>query len=481
MRKPVITFIIVSLFIIIPISALLGQDTESSVRDITSDKMRVLILPGSSDTSQTFSIDKEVTGAVASVAVQMGRFEVIDRTNLESILAEKALQQTGLVADSDIVELGKLASSERAITVNVLNFSQAGIPPAEDTYDKDEEDSDFWSNLVTSVVEGIFSGEAESDEPFANNIQTQLAVEIKSIDITTGKSEKSMHISVSHTGGPRGDSRARTIEKFREALYNELCKMYSLFSEVISVEGNEAILFLGAEVGVKENTLFEIREPDVFKMIRDRQVTVPGRSKGMVCVTDLSSETNRSQIIREWRMIREGDVAMEYDGSVHGLQVYFLPPWPEKNFRIGGQFHFRPIAAYDFGLELYYSETRDSYDKKTRGFGVGGFGAKRLLASSPVQINAKLALDLDIFFKKDDEDHIVTNVCGSLAAVLNTSIMLNRSSDMELNCGYRFSGPTANWVYSAKEETYDAVWDGPAPKIDLSGWFFTVGYKYVIF
>jgi len=479
MQRNIISFVTASLVTFIFFTVACAQENKDYSQKITAEKMRILILPATVDTSRAFSIDDEVTGSVASVAVQLGRFEVIDRRDLGSILAEQALQQTGLVADSEIVELGKLAASDRGILVNVLNFSQRGVPP--ESYDDDDDDnSGFWEGLISGVVEGIFSGDAETDEPFANNIQTQLSVDIKSIDIATAKSEKSIHISVTHTGGGRGDSRANAIQKFREALFNELSRMYALTSEVITVEGNEVILFLGVEVGVREKSMFEIREPDKFKTVQDRKITVPGRSKGLVSVTDLSSETNRSLILRQWGTIREGDVALEYPGSVRGFQIYVLPPWPEKNFRIGAQFHFQPIAAYDFGFEFYYSDAPDSYEIKTRGFGLGGFGAIRLVASSPMQLNAKLGLDLDIFFKRDDEDHTVTNACGSLTAGLNASIMVARSSDIEFNFGYRFSGPTANWIYSADENTHDAVWDKDAPKIDLSGWYFTVGYKFIL-
>ncbi len=105
---------IFSLFFLIFISTTSAQDVQVAPQSITSEKKRILILPATGDASESFSIAQEVTGTVASVAVQLGRFEVIDRNNLESILSEQALQQTGLVADSEIVELGKLATSDGA-------------------------------------------------------------------------------------------------------------------------------------------------------------------------------------------------------------------------------------------------------------------------------------------------------------------------------------------------------------------------------
>ena len=465
---------------VISTAAIFAQDAQILPGTITAEKMRILILPAVGDSSEHFSIAGEVTGTVASVAVKLGRFEVIDRNNLRSILDEQALQQTGLVADSMIVEMGKLAASQEAIMVNVLNFSQIGVPPKEYDNDDDDDDVGFWAGLFSSVVEGIFSDDSEGAEPYAGNIETQLTVEIRNIDIATGRSEESFNVSVSHTGGSRGVSRAKAIENFRDVLIGELRMLYSLSSEVITVEGNEAILFLGAEVGVEKNTLFEIVEPDKYRTLKNRRITIPGRSAGLVCVTDLSSETNRSQIIRQWRTIEEGDLAVEYSGSVRGFQLYILPPFPEKNFQLGAQYHFQPIAAYDFGFMLRYSETNDSYENRTRGLGLGGFGTKQIVASSPVQLNAKLALEVDLFFKKDDENHSVYLGIPSAAFGMNVSLMLSRKSDCEINFGYRFTGPSSTWVYSEGDGNLDAVWNQDAPEVNLSGWFFTVGYKYIL-
>jgi len=52
------------------------------------------------------------------------RFEVIDGNNLRKMLEEHALQQTGVIADSMLVNIGQIAAAKEALMVNVLNFSQ---------------------------------------------------------------------------------------------------------------------------------------------------------------------------------------------------------------------------------------------------------------------------------------------------------------------------------------------------------------------
>ena len=86
--------------------------------NITEEKMRLLILP--STASERFEeIATQVTGIVASEATRLGRFEIIDRFQLEAIMNEQALQLSGIINDSDVVEIGKITAAKEALLVNV--------------------------------------------------------------------------------------------------------------------------------------------------------------------------------------------------------------------------------------------------------------------------------------------------------------------------------------------------------------------------
>jgi len=455
---------------------LIAQINLGTSATITAEKKRLLILPTQKTDSDPFSIENEVTQAVAGVATRLKRFEIIDRNNLENILDEQSLRMSGLINDSTILQFGKLAACDEALIISVHNFYQKGVPP-EENEDEDDNDNDlgFWGGLLVS----IFSDEEEVDEPFADNIQTQLSVEIKKIDIKTGESLHSFDISTAYTGGTRGVSRGQAIKNLKKLTTEELKKLYVLSSQVISVKGSEALLFLGSEVGVNKNTLFQITQPDRKKTINDRKITIPGRLVGFVCVEDYSRESNRSQVIRQWSPIKEGYTALEYSESIHGLQVYISPKYPEKYFHFGLQYHVSPIAGYDYGFSLCFTQATDSYKEKDNGFGIGGFFSKRVLISSPLQVNARIGLNADILFRDDDENHSVTSAVISAPVGLNISYLLSANSDIEINFGYRFAGHTP-WQYSAGEESKDAIWIQSEPEIDISGMFFTVGYKFIL-
>ena len=61
------------------------------------------------------------------------------------------------------------------------------------------------------------------------------------------------------------------------------------------------------------------------------------------------------------------------------------------------------------------------------------------------------------------------------------SFMLSRKTDVEINFGYRLSVNASSWTYTEGEESLDAFWyDGP-PIVNLSGFYFTCGYKFLLF
>ncbi|UCE04823.1 MAG: hypothetical protein JSW07_14515 [bacterium] len=477
-RLMVLLVAVILLMIQIPNYA---QDTVLKKSEITTKKMKLLILSSKSDTSKLRFVNNEVTSQIASIATKLGRFEVIDRNNLENILDEQVLQQTGVINDSMVVNFGQIAAAREALIVSVLNFSQKGVPPSTEENEENEDDKDFIGQIISSVVEGIFKSDSEEKEEYPNNIQTQLSVEVRKVNIETGKSLQSFEINVDHTGGTRGKSRAEAMGKLKKKAELELKKFYLLNSEVLEIKNGDVLLFLGTELGICKGTVFEIIEPERIKNFGKKQITVPGHSTGFVSVADISSESNRSKILRQWRPIKPGYCALEYPKSIRGLQTNFMSPLTDSYFGLGIQFHGRPIHKGDWGFSLRYIQATDSYDDKNNGFGFGGFGSLRILNFSRLNIKAKLGLDIDFLFRKDDEDHSVTNAIFSVPAGLNIDLLLTKNADVVFFAGYRFAGKSDNWQYSKDEKTHSAVWQHSAPEVDISGFCFSVGYKLFLF
>lgn len=113
------------LLLLIPLSFISAQKIDATVTD---EKKRLLVLASNKNTPKD-AIERKVSKVVAEVASKLGRYEVIDRNNLETILDELALHQAGFIEEKGIIELGGFASAKEAMKVEISHYSQKGVPP----------------------------------------------------------------------------------------------------------------------------------------------------------------------------------------------------------------------------------------------------------------------------------------------------------------------------------------------------------------
>lgn len=459
--------------------------------EITDEKYRLLILPASIDDEET-SVSKEVVSIVSDVCTNLPRFEVIDRNDLEAILGEHALQLSGIINDSLVVEIGNIASAKEALVVKILNFYQQGVPPKDEDDDDDDENIGLFGRIILKVVEeGVKSAfrskEDESDE-YYYNIQTTLSVQVKKIDIETGKSSGSFTVTTGHTGGNKGRSRAVTILNFQRQTLTKIKQFYTLTSEVISVRDKEVLLFLGSKLGVERGTMFEIIKPDRLKIIRGKEFVIPGKRVGIVNVMDISKDANRSIILRNWRPIKEGYRALEYRKIPTAFELKYIHNSETTYSGLSLGFLFRPIKPGFGGAILRLASTTDSFNKNDFTLGFGGIGGWRFLRTSLLSFSGHVYLDLDIAFRDDDDNHNVTAFILSAAPHIEMEFLLSETRDLVLGAGYRFGGISNHWTYTVSPEgdddnsiTKNAVWNNSSPEVDISGLFFTIGIKFISF
>lgn len=455
---------------------------------ITGKKHRLLILP-STATDELQPVADEAVSIVSDVATSLGRFEVVDRNDLEEILKEQALQLTGIINDSMVVEVGHVAAAHEAVIVDILNFHQQGIPPDED--EQEEEEESFLGKVVLAVVRGIAGEGAESPEqderdPFPHNIQTTLSARVKKVEVETGRTVDSFTVTATHTGGSRGYSRARVMEQFRQQSLTRIKEFYALTSEVISVTGDEVLLFLGSTLGVRRGTLFEIVQPDRVETFGERQIVVPGRRAGVVEVRDSSPEANRSVILRKWLPIQPGYKALEYTRTPVALELrYFLRgDSPFTGLQAGAL--FRPFHFSSLGGEFRLGTVTDTYGDSDFVFGIGGYGGRRLLRLSRLSVTGGLKVHFDVALRPDDTGQTVVATLFSAAPQMGTEFLLSAARDLTLAVGYRLSARSSHWTYSEQTEKgnpkqMEAFWTGTPPEVDLSGFFLTVGIKFYAF
>ncbi len=467
---------------------------------VTLEKKRLLILPARGDAYDPFGINRETTSTIASLAVRLGRFTIMDRNTLESIILEQDLVLLGLVDDAHAVEMGKIASAREALLVTVLNFSQKAVPPEdEDAEDEDDEDDDGHVDVRPVVRFLVWMFRRSSDKPlfpdkqkledpevkYAHNIQTQLTVEVRSLDVETGESLYSFVVQADHTGGAKGKSRAAAVTQFRQRARLELRALYLLSTQVISADGNEVVLLLGSSIGVRPGMLFTIREPGREQVLGERNITIPGREVAYARVSEVSDDANRSVFLRRWRPVEPGFQAVEHLGLFGVTQLEFISGPGFLPMSIGFRVLAGGLGNVDFGGGVRYVRARDSYDRIDNGLNIGALVGLRVKLAPRFSLVSRITFDLDVAFRTDDAGHSVNTILLSTSPALYTEFLLTRSVDVVLGAGYRLGGRSAEWTYSEDDPdsdesvSFDAVWDGAPPELDISGPFLTVGFRFV--
>jgi hypothetical protein len=439
--------------------------------DISNEPLWLLVLPDKISDEKDQELENEISDIVVDIAVESGRFEVFDRYSVQKLLDEYPPALDGSLPDSVVQAIGDEIECDESLIVNVLSFSQIGVPPEEN---EEEEDRSF----IESIFDGIFS--SDSDD-YADNIESHLSVQFKNTNLINGEEIDKYVVSVSHTGGTKSESEEQTLKNFREVVFNEVRLLYELVSEITKVDGMDLEIRLGRNLGVTGSTYFEIIEPDRLISDSKNEISVPGRSVGLASVRSVSDTVNQSLLIRQWNAVEPGFYAYEFNKKIHGIQLYFLPKFPGDYMYIGGQFHFNPLGSWDLGGGLHYTSLIDSYNETDHGFGFGLFWSFRIFTFTALMVHAKLGTDLDIPFKEDDDGETVTTAVLSGTLGISSSFMITKISDIELNIGYRLSTKSNEWTYSKNEEEFDAYWQDAPPVLDLSGFYFTVGYKLLLF
>ncbi len=461
-----------------------GQTDTGSI----TEKKRLVILPAQDDTDdEGFSINQEVNRTVASVAAGMGRFEIIDRNDLEAILLEQDLVLLGIVNDSSAVEIGRIAGAQEALRVTVLNFHQIGVPKDSD---KDKDEDDDGESIGAAIAKGIVFGllKAKKDQkeldPYRDNIQTQISIEVRNIDVETGQTLYSFRTGAAHTGGGKGRSREKAMSKLRKGISTELRKFYTLESRVMAIRGDELFLPLGSGIGLRRGMLFTIVEPDREEQFGDMTIAIPGRPVAYARVQEVSETGNRSLVLRRWGDIRQGYAAREQIAPLWGLQLDVRPSVSGTGSGdVGLRFHGMPIQRFDFGLGMHYASAIDSRDHSNPGFQLAALAGTRRRLSPALALFTRVELGLGVFFRDDDTGQMVNAGVGALSLGADLELLRSQGKDLVAGLAWRFGGKSKKWTYSEGDgdnsETLDTVWYGTAPEVDISGLFVTVGYRFI--
>lgn len=473
------------LLLLIPLSFISAQKIDATVTD---EKKRLLVLASNKNTPKD-AIERKVSKVVAEVASKLGRYEVIDRNNLETILDELALHQAGFIEEKGIIELGGFASAKEAMKVEISHYSQKGVPP-ENKKDNDDDDDErgFWEMVVYETVKGAIrsSTTPKNEELYPNNIETIIHGNIILLDLETGQTINTYTFTGAHTGGSRGRSLGIALDVLKQSLTRSLKEMFIIQSEVIEVKGSKVTVFLGSDLGVKRGTIYEISRLDKKRKIGDKEITVPGSTVGLARINRTSGDASLGTIIRKWGRIKPGYQAKELlDPPLGGLGLTLRYNYEEERVDYADfLIQIKPLNRFGGFINIGGGAIYDSRNDRDGIFLFGGGLIYRFLYTPQFNLGAVVDLPLSYIFREDDSGNDVNSLFFAPQIGLQTEIMINRKMDMVIRGGISVAGANSKWTYSEGEgedvETFNAEWDERgAPSVDASGLYVNVSLRFL--
>ncbi len=278
-------------------SGIVAQELDDN---LTLERKQLMILPASEGKYE--EVADKILSVIANEATAIGRFEVIDRNLVDEILEEQKFQLSGMVSDDQVVKLGELAAAEEALIVNIVHFGQKGVPKTKKE-DEEEEDKDetlfSWviKKTVTAAVDNTKSAKEKRRLELENNIHTVINANVRLVNVETGLSEKSFNVGASHTGGNRDASLEKALSNITFQVRSKLKELYMITSEIIEVDGSYVSMFSGENLGLKKGAMFEISSKDKIKTYKGKTVTLPGKSRGLIRITDVGPDGSRAKVV----------------------------------------------------------------------------------------------------------------------------------------------------------------------------------------
>ena len=487
--------------IIFVISYVMADQLDHS---LTLEKKSVAILPGQNPENLK-AISRKITSIVAAKAVELGRFNVIDRTQIESILAEQKRQLSGMIDENQIVEIGNLAAADQALIVKIITFGQRGVPPPKketkkeegekgEKGEKKEYDESLYEWIIKESVTAGLQKTLEGVELYPNNIQTIIKTEVGLLNIESGVLERNFHITASYTGGNTTASLSSALNIFGWQFSRKLREFYLIASEVIEKEGNKITILTGSDMGLDEGTIFEVNSLDEEKIYKGRVITMPGNPIALAKLTNVGKNTSSAEIIRQWKEVKTGHGVNEmiYDPTA---TEYEIKTRNGSNFTLNAKLWWSPFKKITTAVTGEVGTIKDMRGEDDALLGLGIELKTKLQDIERFQLSTGISLPFNYFAKVDDDTNYVSQTFLNPSINLTTSIILHRKRDLFISLQYIPWNNDDKWEYSEIIEIeneddpeepandliyHPAVWDDGKiiPRLNTKGLYITIGIRF---
>lgn len=231
------------------------------------------------DGNVSYEYLKSATDQLGETIYNLNRFDIIERSRLDAIMAEHKWNLSGLVDPDTTTKLGKILGIEIGFfgTINSLSTKY--------------EQGDRYS---------YYKG------------HTQVTVTV--IDMETGQIKGIIRQGGSGTASNSNEAAHNAIrESLGVAMGQEIAKIFILESRIIDIQGKYVYISLGSNTGAKKGSYFRVKHPTITKLnnIELSPEDFFYEEVGIVKVENVSPNISRAKIVKGEEHIRVGDALEE--------------------------------------------------------------------------------------------------------------------------------------------------------------------------
>jgi hypothetical protein len=302
---------------------------------------------------------------------------------------------------------------------------------------------------------------------------------IKKIKVSSGEILSSREYRKSVQMDTRKEADNYLFSSFRRTIKGYFRTAYKLETEIIKVDFDRLVLRLGRNMGIPKNTLFKIKTRGRTEYVGEEEHEFPGEVVALVRVLEVGEDASVAYLIRQWDHINIDYQAVETlrKPRVWRFMARYNPPF---NCMGGGvQYLFNPLGRWNFQMGFHMARLLDSRNEGNIGFGLELAATYRMPVAHTFRLKPGIGYAFDGASKEDDGGSAVTNTVHSLPLILDTEWVLSKKWNFTMGAAWNIFGRSDNWLSGSESE--DAVWNGNAPEVDISGPQLRMSFDYVMF
>jgi hypothetical protein len=435
-------------------------------------KTDLVVLPA--ERTDSNSVSYQLVEIVANAASNTGFYRVYNRQDLESLLNEQGLYQTGIVSENSILEFGKVASAQEVMIVKMIDFTEdKKILP----------DTRTVIPAVKNEAGKIITREKIVEKTGGELWTYSLYFSVKTVNLTTSETLNIFEVRSNGSNASKTTARVATITNARHKILLEFSKRHKLVSEVLEVDRwkNEVVLLLGENYGVQTGSIYQIVSGEEVKKFGEREITVPGRSVGFVRIDEVAKDASVGKIIRRWGTINPGYQAKIQPSFKNSSYIGIVVT--ENEYGIPFQFINDPFDKFEWRYGLQLASLTNTWDENLFSFGIPVSLSYKLIHSPRFTVGVTNNLYPNFIYATDFDDNKVMASRFKLTVGGELSYVSNPTRDIVLSAELTLFDNIGDWS-TTKKDTLDndipIVWGEKGPiEILTPELTFRVGWKFL--